>query len=165
MTLQGIPRGNNYVIELTGVSATFSSPLHSDSGIKHSLQSFAAQVYTVTQVSRPWLHATNRPTEFNSPPRCHPTNSRRCTGVCRSRSTDADSIVNITTNGTAVLRVTWSNGRGSSVFTNDCTYTVLAEPPTPTDHALSSAAAAPPPSALLPAALLLLLALLPRPLC
>ena len=72
---------------------------------------------------------------------------------------DAASTINITSNGTAVLRVTWSNGRGSAVFTNNCPYTVLAEPPSDPAPSLSSTAAAIPPataSMLLPAALLLL---------
>jgi hypothetical protein len=78
---------------------------------------------------------------------------------------DAASTINITTNGTALLRVTWSNGRGSAVFTNDCPYTVLAELHNITDPpaALSNAAAAiqsAAAAALLPAGLLL--ALLPR---
>jgi hypothetical protein len=80
---------------------------------------------------------------------------------------DAASTINITANGTAVLRVTWSNGRGSGVFTNDCPFTVLAESATDPHAVLSiaasttlSAAAA----ALLPTGLLLH-ALLLRPLC
>ena len=82
--------------------------------------------------------------------------------MCHSRSNDATSIINITANGTAVLRVTWSNGRGSSVFTNDCPYTVLAEPAANPAPGLSSATAATPSAAaaaLLPAFLILLVLL------
>ncbi len=36
----------------------------------------------------------------------------------------SDSTVTIPTAGTATLRITWSSGNNSPVYTNTCTYTV-----------------------------------------
>ncbi len=51
LMLQGIPSGNNYVIEMTGVSATFSIPLGTESGKQLSLMCYRTnQVFTISDV-------------------------------------------------------------------------------------------------------------------